>query len=853
MNGKPTYEELIARVRELERMQSYAKRIEVPLKKNMLDGRSVIDKVADTFWVIAIKSMRFTFFSASIERSVGYTGEEMTDQRVEDVMPPGSYLRLMEALNRELKRGKAGHKNPQPVSEVELEFYHMDGHSVWVGTSISFIYNEKGLLYEMVGVLRDVTQRVKRQQQLTENERNYRLAFENSATASMVVEEDTSISLVNQEFVRLLGHSKAETQGQLRLAEIVTAEESPRIVQYHCLRRSGTPLVPRTYETECVDHAGTAIPVLISEALIPKTKKSVASVLNISDQKRMQDAFYTQRTLFRELFEKSPQAVVLLDADGIIVEVNLEFEELFGFKIEKIIGQSAHMILVPQDLMEEDKTIHQSAINGRVVRKETVRKHQSGRLIPVSILAYPIKVREQLEGVFCIYQDISERKAFEEQLQHRAFHDLLTNIPNRALFMERLSRAMERAKRRKDYSFAVMLIDLDRFKSINDRFGQLEGDKLLVVISKRIQACLRTVDTVARLGADEFAILIEEFANQDDVLDIVDRVDRAIRKPFAIDGHHVAITNTIGLVLDTQVYQSPEEILRDIDIALYHAKEKGPGQHAIFDKQMLEKAVEALKTEYELQQAIETDQLLLFYQPIVAADSQKLKGFEALIRWDHPVRGVVSPQQFIGIAEETGLIVQIGEWTIREACRQISEWQDKIGGDADFSVNVNISAKHFMQKDLVLFIQQALDEFQLAPHYLKIELTESVLMEDSQMVVQKLGLIRELGIQLVIDDFGTGYSSLSYLQQLPIDILKIDRSFIMALGKEHESGAIVKTVVNLAKHLGLQVVAEGVEEQLQLDQLQTLECDTVQGYFISRPLDKHATFEWIQQNSLKHP
>jgi Amt family ammonium transporter len=605
--------------------------------------------------------------------------------------------------------------------------------------------------------------------------------------------------------------------------------------------------VPRTYETECIDSAGTAIPVLISEALIPKTKKSVASILNISDQKKIQDAFYTQRTFFRELFEKSPQAVALLDDQGIIVEVNREFEELFGYKTNNIIGQSAHMILVPHDLMEENNTIHQSAINGRVVRKETLRKHQSGRLIPVSLLAYPIRVREHLEGVFCIYQDISERKAFEEQLQHRAFHDLLTNIPNRALFMERLSRALERAKRREEYSFAVMLLDLDRFKSINDRFGQLEGDKLLVEISNRIQSCLRTVDTVARLGADEFAVLIEEFTSQDDVFEIINRIDSTVRNPIAINSHQVAITNTTGLVLDTQVYQAPEEILRDIDIALYHAKEKGPGQHAIFDKQMLEKAVEALKTESELRQAIETDQLLLFYQPIVSVDSKKLKGFEALIRWDHPVRGVVSPQEFIGIAEETGLIVQLGEWAIREACRQIREWQDKILNGAELTVNVNISAKHFMQKDLVPFIQEALKDFQVDPCYLKIELTESVLMEETHLVVQKLGLIKELGIQLVVDDFGTGYSSLSYLQQLPIDILKIDRSFIMGLGKEDESGAIVKTVVNLAKHLGLQVVAEGVEEELQLAHLKRLNCDTAQGYLISRPLDKNATFEWIQK------
>jgi Amt family ammonium transporter len=847
MNGKPSYEELLERIRELERTRSDAVGAGPSSDKNHLSDRSVLEKIVDTLWVIDVKRMCFTHFSASIERMVGFTAHDMKDRRVEDVVPPGSYLRLIEVLNRALKLSKTGLQGTQNVSEIELEFYHKQGHPIWVGTSIRFLYNDKGLVYEMVGVLRDITQRVRRQQRLIENERRYRMAFENSATASMIIEEDTTISMVNREFERLLGYSKKKVQGRFRLGEVVTAAENPRIVQYHCLRRSGTPLVPRTYETECVDQAGAAIPVLISEALIPKTKRSVASILNIADQKKIQDAFYAQRTYFRELFDKSPQATVLLDDKGIVIEANREFEVLFGYKTTEIIGQQIHMFIVPHDLMEENETIHQSAIKGRVVRKETVRKHQSGRLIPITLLAYSIQVREHLEGLFCIYQDISERKAFEEQLQHRAFHDLLTNIPNRALFMERLSRALERSKRRKDYGFAVMLLDLDRFKSINDRFGQPEGDKLLVEISNRIQTCLRTVDTVARLGADEFAVLIEEFTSREDVFDIKSRIDSTVRRPVSINSQPVAITNSTGIVLETHAYQAPEEILRDVDLALYHAKEKGRGQYAVFNKQMLEKAVEALKTEYELRQAIDNNQLLLFYQPIVSVDSGKLKGFEALIRWDHPVRGVVTPGEFIGIAEETGLIVQIGEWAIREACRQISEWKQKMPSPFDLTVNVNISAKHFMQKDLGGLIQEALEEFQVSPRFLKIELTESVLMGDSQMVVQKLGLIKALGIQLVVDDFGTGYSSLSYLQQLPIDILKIDRSFITGLNQEAESGAIVKTVINLAKHLGLQVVAEGVEEDLQLAYLKELACDLAQGYLISRPMEKGATFEWIQK------
>lgn len=432
--------------------------------------------------------------------------------------------------------------------------------------------------------------------------------------------------------------------------------------------------------------------------------------------------------------------------------------------------------------------------------------------------------------------DITERKQAEAQLLHGAFHDLLTGLPNRALLMERLERVIQRKKRYPDRLFAVLFLDFDRFKVINDSLGHTIGDQLLISIAQRLKTRLRQIDTVARLGGDEFVILLEEITDLYDVLNRVDQLQQQLMQPFHLSGHEVVTTASIGVVLGEAEYHQPEEILRDADLTMYYAKANGKAQYAVFDPAMHTKAVTRLQSETDLRQALERQNLCLYYQPILNLTTHQLIGFEALIRWQHPTRGWVSPAELISLAEETGLILPLGQWVLQEACRQMQAWQVQFSSRS-LTINVNISSNQITQPDLTEQIEQALRQTGLAADRLKLEITESVIMKNIEIACAKLKTLRSLGVQVSIDDFGTGYSSLSYLQKLPIDTLKIDRSFISKIVTDQSSQQIVQAVITLAHSLGMEAVAEGIETADQLTLLKSLGCKYGQGYFISKPVD----------------
>jgi diguanylate cyclase (GGDEF)-like protein/PAS domain S-box-containing protein len=471
--------------------------------------------------------------------------------------------------------------------------------------------------------------------------------------------------------------------------------------------------------------------------------------------------------------------------------------------------------------------------------------------------------------------DITQRKLAEQQLLHDAFHDALTGLPNRALFMDRLGHTVERVKRHEDSVFAVLFIDLDRFKVVNDSLGHMSGDRLLTTVAKRLEHCLRSGDTLARLGGDEFTILIKDIKDISDVTDVAKRIQASLTLPFSLSGHEVFITASIGIVLSTtgyDGYEQLEDILRDADTAMYRAKAQGKACHQVFDKAMHLKAVTLLQLENDLRRAVMsldsqgyertasslssspngavstraplemTQDFQLHYQPIVSLASGGIKGFEALVRWQHPVRGLVSPIEFIPIAEETGLIVPLGYWVLRSACCQMRVWQERFSTTSSLTISVNLSSKQFLQPDLIEQIDQILHETGLPACSLRLEVTESAIMENSETATTMLFQLRSMGIQIYIDDFGTGYSSLSYLQRFPVNALKIDQSFISRMGIDGEDSEIVRTIVMLAHKLGIDVVAEGVETAEQLAQLRGI-CGTqaqAQGYFFSKPLNSKA-------------
>lgn len=440
--------------------------------------------------------------------------------------------------------------------------------------------------------------------------------------------------------------------------------------------------------------------------------------------------------------------------------------------------------------------------------------------------------------------DINDRKIAEEKILHDAFHDTLTDLPNRTLFTDRLRLAVERAKRRDDFLFAVLFLDIDRFKDVNDSLGHAAGDQLLTEISRILSDGLRATDTVARMGGDEFGILLEDIENISDATRIAERIQEKLRVPIKISGHETFISASIGIVLSATGYSRAEDVLRDADIAMYRAKSQGKARYEIFDNAMRDRIMEKLDLESALRQAIEHNELRLDFQPIISLQSKLVIGFEALVRWLHPQRGLLSPGEFIPLAEETGLIVPIGRWVLHEACRQMKMWSDRYDVAPPLTVSVNLSSKQFTKANLVEDIIQTLQETGLNPRHLKLEITESVIMEDVSSTAEIFKRLHDLNIQIQVDDFGVGYSSLSYLSNFPIDTLKIDQTFVRALDRDSSNIKIFQAVVMLAHGLGMDVIAEGVETEDELEQIRAIGVEMAQGYFISRPsspeqLEKH--------------
>lgn len=446
--------------------------------------------------------------------------------------------------------------------------------------------------------------------------------------------------------------------------------------------------------------------------------------------------------------------------------------------------------------------------------------------------------------------DITLNKANEAKLLYQAFHDPLTGLPNRMSFMEQIENAIKRSKDYNNYVFALLFLDLDRFKVVNDSLGHALGDRLLVAIAQKLKACLGPKDSIARLGGDEFTILLEDIKDISDATRMADRIYQELSLPFNLSGHEVFTTVSIGIAISTLGYDRPEDLLRDADMTMYRAKALGKGRLEVFDPTLHDRAMARLQLEIDLRRALERQELQLYYQPIVSLNNGRIAGYEALVRWQHPQRGLVSPVEFIPLAEETGLIMPLGMWVLRQACQQLRAWQQQMPTDPPLTVNVNLSGKQFEQPNLIENIKQVLEETGLNASSLKLEVTESVLVENAAPAVAILKQLRALGIKLAIDDFGTGYSSLSYLHQMPIDTLKIDRSFVQNIDCDPEKIEMIRTIVSLAWNLGMNVVAEGVETKKQMYQLQALRCDYGQGYYFSRPLDADAA-RAVKQFDLK--
>ena len=548
--------------------------------------------------------------------------------------------------------------------------------------------------------------------------------------------------------------------------------------------------------------------------------------------------------LHRYLINNSPDIIYMLDHQGNFSFVNDQTLSLLGYEKEELVDNHYTDIVHYEDVEQANYVFGERRARGdRATRTVELRfkckdgdrapRYFETNTLPISLAVEDVTADDELVGIYGVARDITDRKEAERTINFQAYHDLLTHLPNRSLFKDRLNLAIAQA-RRSNQRLAVMFLDLDRFKIVNDTLGHLCGDELLQAVSARLQECLREGDTLARFGGDEFTLLLPQIYGTEDAEAIARKIIDKIKEPFYIDNHEIYVTISIGIAMYPHDGITMDNLVRNADIAMYHIKGRGKNDYQFYNDSMNEVSVKRLSLEGDLHRALETDQFRLHFQPQVDVVSGQIVAVEALIRWQHPELGLISPTEFVAVAEETGLIVPIGTWVMETACKTLKAWHDE--GFNGLRMAVNLSALQVEHKTFVDVITQVLSKYQLSGHHLEVEITENLIMQDMENAINKLAELSSMGIKIAVDDFGTGYSSLSYLQKLPIDTIKIDRSFVHEIQSVEDETPIVDAIIAMASGLKLNLIAEGVETKAQMEYLRQRGCSEMQGYFYGPPL-----------------
>ena len=794
--------------------------------------RILMDHLPDSIYFKDLQS-RFTRVNRAQADWLGLADPQKAVGKSDADFFPGDFAALTRALEAEIMRSGT------PVLDQDECIRTPDGRQRWVSTSKLPLRNAEGVVVGLFGLSRDISSHHADQDRLRDSEALYHSLVETLPQNVFRKDLDGRLTFVNRKYCETTGMTAefllGKTDFDLYPAELARKyrEDDLRVVQ-------GGRLFETVEEHQPPGRERRVIRVL--KAPVRDARGYILGIQGVfwdeTDLVRAQEDLRTSEERYALAMEGAHDG--LWDWDLLKNEVYYapRWKAQLGYEGEEI-GLSPEewfSRVHPDDLrrLREEVAAH---ADGRAFHLECEYRirHKEGHW--VWMLARGMAVRShggKAARMAGSQTDITQRKRAEEQLVRQAFTDTLTGLPNRSLFMDRLSQTLRRGRRKAETPFSAIVLDVDRFKDINDSLGHANGDQLLVAIARRLENCVRPGDTVARLGGDEFAILLEDMQDEGDAVTVARRIQNQIALPFVLEGQEVFTSVSMGLAPGTG-YEKPEDLLRDADTAMYRAKERGRSCYEVFDQGMHARAVARLQLETDLRRAIERKEFRVFYQPIVSLRTDRLVGFEALVRWQHPTRGLMAPGDFLPLAEETGLIMPMDLWVLREACRQTRIWHEKYAQTPPLRLNVNLSSKQFVRSGLLGELKDILAQTSLDPGSLTLEITESVLMEDSAAVRAMLERIRDLGIKLYLDDFGTGYSSLGYLHRFPIDSLKIHHSFVGAMGRD-EQGQLVRTITTLAENMNLGVVAEGVETAEQLRRLRELNCDRVQGFLFSRPI-----------------
>ncbi len=797
---------------------------------SLSDRLSVLARLPGDVIALALPTGDLVYVSPSVERTLGYPVEEYQRLGFRDLIHPDDEPVAAEHWRRLLER-------PHGEERWELRLRHATDGWRWCEV-IAVNTTDDETIGAVYTNFRDIHERRVAEDARRVSEHRLDAVLRNSPDVTALLDPTGMLVWVSPAVGGMLGWRSDEVVGTSAFDLVHPDDLEAATARFAEAVTWDLAVEPITLRVLTADGTFLAIEVAGSGWRDADVLEGV--VLNLRDvgwRLEAEEALRRSEQRFRALAHSSPTGIFQHDAEGACVFVNDRWTEITGHPHDAALGSGWRRSIHADDLHVVDAAFADLAaaetdvdvdVDFRVVRPDGELRWVSARATSV------VDGDGRPAGRVGTLEDITERVETERRLAHQATHDPLTGLPNRALLLDRLGMALARARRHHRRT-AVLFADLDHFKVVNDSLGHSLGDRLLVEVAERLTEALRPQDTVARFGGDEFVVLCEDLHDQHDAAAIAERIIDAISGPFGFAETEVYIGASIGIAFPDDVDVEPETFIRDADAAMYQAKERGRGRWVVFDNAMRANAVDRLDIENALRRSIERRELRVHYQPVVSIATGHIVGVEALLRWEHPERGLLLPGEFIGIAEETGLIVPIGAWVLEQACRQVHRWEASLPDRPKLSVAVNLSGRQLSHPGLVDDVAAVIGATGVDPGQVELEITESVLMDDVEMSADTLGRLKQLGVRLSVDDFGTGYSSLSYLRRFPVDLLKVDRSFVDGLGSDPSDSAIVEAIITLAHTLGLEAVAEGVETEAQLAELRLRSCDLAQGYLLARP------------------